>query len=190
MANKLLTQKDVLKKLTKAGLVTFKKSAFIEAVQRGQIPYEYVEGSKGKRYNYTLVAESISQAGIGKPISKANDLDSLPDPKSGQSSTEYGEEIMALGEKPTLTDANIYKTLYTGKLEKLKYEQMVGGLISRDEVEDKAFSVARVIRNKLLTIPERLSNELASISDAHQIKELLFKEFNILLDDLSKDTFV
>jgi hypothetical protein len=186
----LYKQKEVLKLLYKNNIATFNKSSFSEAVSRGQIPYHYEDGVKTKLYDYDEVVEAIKKAGIGKPPSLIEKLDKAPPPKAGQTKEEYGEQIVhELGEKPSVTDANIYKTIYQGKIEKIKYEKLMGELIPREAVENKAFETARAIRDKILTIPERLSNELASISDAHQIKELLFKEFEMLLDGFSEESF-
>ena len=186
----LFTQKEVYKKLVKDGLVTFSKTAFSQAVSRGTIPHHFEDGVKHKLYDFKEVRKAIKDAGIGSPKSVQHQLDTLPEPKEGQSKEEYGAEISELGKKPTLTDANIYKTLYAGKLEKLKYEKEMGLLISRAEVEDKAFSASRAIRDKILSTPERMSNELASMNDPHQVKELLFKEFGLMLDGFSKDSFL
>lgn len=214
MAKMLYTQKEVLNLLHKRGVAKFNKSSFSEAVSRGQIPFHNEDGVRNKLYDYDEVANAIKMAGIGgivikglrdvgpddpklekkarkKKKSITEKLDKVQPPKEGQTKDEYGELVVEeLGEKPTITDANIYKTLYSGKLEKLKYEKEKGLLISREEVEDKAFAVSRAIRDKILSIPERMSNELASISDPHVIKELLYKEFGMMLDGFSKDSFL
>ena len=186
----LYNQKDLLDRLREEGIFTAQKTTFIEAVNRGQIPYEIPEGKKTKHYKYKKVVNALRKAGIGKPLTPEEKLDKLPDPKAGQSQAEYQEEVAELGAGATITDANIYKTIYQGKLEKLKYEKEQGLLISRDEVENLAFAVSRSIRDKILSIPERMSNELASIDDAHTIKELLYKEFGTLLDGFSHESFL
>jgi len=185
MATPKLNATQVLKKLHEEGKATFTKASFSEAVIIGKIPYtRSPTGKHKKEYDYEEVCEALLIGGIGKPQVT---IDSMSEPTPDQTAQEYGEQVVAeLGSKPTLTDANIFKTLYTGKLEKLKYQIQKGEVISRDEVEDKAFAVSRAIRDKILTMPERLSNELATINDAHQIKELLYKEFGLLLEELSK----
>ncbi len=205
MAELLHTQKEVLKLLKKKGVATFNKSSFSEAVKRGQIPYRTEKGVHNKLYFYPDVAKAIKSAGIGglkgvsnpkveditDPPSIQDKLNDIPDPRQGQSQEEY-QEIVAtqLGADATITDANIFKVIYQGKLEKIKYEKELGLLIPRDEVEDKAFSVSRAIRDKILSIPERMSSELASIDDPHVIKELLYKEFGMMLDGFSEDSFL
>ena len=207
MADLLHTQKEVLKLLKKKGVATFNKSSFSEAVKRGQIPYRTEKGVHNKLYFYPEVADAIKKAGIGgvvikglrdvdveditDPPSIQDKINDIPDPRKDQTDEEYQEIVVkSIGEDATITDANIFHKIYQGKLEKIKYEKELGLLISREEVEDKAFSVSRAIRDKILSIPERMSSELASIDDPHVVKELLYKEFGMMLDGFSKDSFL
>ncbi len=200
MAELLHTQKEVLKLLKQKGVATFNKSSFSEAVKRGQIPYRTEKGVHNKLYCYADVAKAIKKAGIGglKGVSKPkvdditdppsiqDKINDIPDPRQGQSQEEYKEIVATqLGADATITDANIFKVIYQGKLEKIKYEKELGQLISREEVENKAFKVSRAIRDKILSIPERMSSELASIDNPHVVKELLYKEFGLALTELS-----
>ncbi len=200
MAELLHTQKEVLKLLKQKGVATFNKSSFSEAVKRGQIPYRTEKGVHNKLYCYADVAKAIKKAGIGglKGVSKPkvdditdppsiqDKINDIPDPRQGQSQEEYKEIVATqLGADATITDANIFKVIYQGKLEKIKYEKELGQLISREEVENKAFNVSRAIRDKILSIPERMSSELASIDNPHVVKELLYKEFGLALTELS-----
>lgn len=197
MSEFLHTQKEVLRLLHKNGIATFKAGSFSEAVKIGKIPYRKEKGIKRKMYNYDEVKKAILKAGIGgKPntfnnLSTTDKLDLVNPPEQGQTPKEYGEKVVKeLGNNPTIVDANIYKAIYSGKLEKLKYERESEQVINREEVEDKAFIVARTIRDKIMSVPERLSDELASINDSHIIKELLYKEFGNLLEGFSKDDFL
>ncbi len=195
---KTYSQKEVLILLHKRGIATFSASSFCEAVKRGQIPYVIPDGTRRKRYIYNDVKRAIIRAGIGgikdgsnrDKLSMNDRIDMISPPKNGEHPQEYGKKAIAeLGDNPTMTDVNIYKTIYSGKIEKLKYEKESGQLISREEVEDKAFVVARAIRDKLMGLPERLSDELASISDVYVIKEMLYKEIGNILEGFSKDSF-
>jgi len=198
MDNLLHTQKEVLKLLYRNGIATFKAGSFSEAVKRGQIPYRTEKGSKKKWYHYKDVEKAIIKAGIGgvkpetyKKMPTTKKLDTLKPPSKNETPTEYGSVVVKeLGSEPSLTDVNIFKAIYTGKLEQLKYEKESGQLIRKEEVEDTAFIVARTIRDKLMAIPERLSDELASISDSYVIKEMLYKELNKLLEGFSENSFL
>ena len=187
----LLTQKEVLAKLIKNKIVTFTKQSFSEAVKIGVIPYE-TEGSKNRKmYNYEDVKRAIQKAGIGNPPeSVPQKLNKAKPPKQGQNPVEYGSEVaQTLGANPTLPEANTFKAIYQGKLEQIKYEKELGKLVDRDLVETTAFTVARTIRDKAMAIPERLSDELASIDNPHVIKEMLYKEIMTMLDGFSEESF-
>lgn len=187
--NKMLyTQKEVLKKLKKEGVVTFTKTPFLEAVKRGTIPYTHEDGVKSKMYDYDAVVKAIVSAGIGNPPKSPEDI---PDPDDFESEEEYIAHLKKkIKKNPTLTDANIIKTIFAGKREQLKYEEEMGLLVSQSEVESKAFNVSRSIRDKIMSIPERLANEIATMNNPHQVKELLYKEFGVLLEGFSEDSYL
>lgn len=187
----LYTAKEVLKELTENKIVTFKKVAFSEAVTAGIIPHKKIDGVKKKMYDYDDVKVAIINAGIGNPPPPEETLEDLPEQKDGQSDEEYLIEIEKRFKKaPTLTDANIIKTIVGARHAQLKLDEDLGLLVKRSIVENKAFTVSRSIRDKILTIPERLANELATISDPHKVKELLYKEFGILLTGFSEESFL
>ena len=47
--------------------------------------------------------------------------------------------------------------------------------------------MARVLRNQILAIPERLAGELASTTDVREVKEIMYKEINEVLEYLSSE---
>ena len=187
----LLTQKEVLAQLIKNKIVTFTKQSFSEAVSIGVIPYVTQGAKNRKMYNYDDVKRAIQKAGIGNPPPTIpQQIDKATPPKKGQDPIEYGTQVAdELGSNPTLPEANTFKAIYQGKLEKIKYEKELGKLVDRDLVETTAFTVARTIRDKAMAIPERLSDELASINEPHVIKEMLYKEIMTMLDGFDAESF-
>ena len=186
----LYRQRDILIKLKKNNIANFTNPSFVGAVNKGQIPIAETK-SNVKFYYYKDVKKAILKAGIGGIHTNRGkvfkQLDTIPPPTSTTTADNYGEDVVAkLKSNPTITDVNIYKAIYSGKLEQLKYEKEQNLLIKKDVVEEKAYSVARIIRDKINTIPERLSNELATMTDPHAVKELLFSEFSKLLSDFSE----
>lgn len=175
------------KKLVEDGHVTFSREAFDAGVKRGVIPYELEEkdGVRArKKFIYEDVVKALKESGIGKPaIKPPTEIENLPLPEEGESPEQYAGRLSA---NPSLTEVNIYHNLYKGKLQELKYLEESGRLIEREEVEDTAFQVARVIRDKMMTIPERLSAELASMDNPHEIKEFLYKEIGLVLETLKE----
>ena len=55
--------------------------------------------------------------------------------------------------------------LHEARLARLKYEQQVGTLVNRDEIQVSAFNKFRTFRDLLLSVPDRLSAQLAAETD-------------------------
>lgn len=77
--------------------------------------------------------------------------------------------------------------VYRAKLRRLDYETRSAKLISADEVKAKWFVVARQIRDKLLAVPTKLSPQLAALTDAYAVRELLESEIVSILRALQDD---
>ncbi len=73
-------------------------------------------------------------------------------------------------------------THWSAECKRLKVMQLNGALIDANEVERNAFDQARLLRDALLSIPDRVSAEVAVIKDVTKIKEILLREFVHILD--------
>lgn len=178
-----IKQSEAFKLLKDSGLITVSKETFRDMITRGVIPVASNIGGK-KRFLYDEVVEALRLSGLGKPKQLPR-VKKLPETED-----EIADLEQRFKDNPTLTDANILKTIVTTDREKVKLAEEEGKVISREVVEDKAFTIARTIRDKILSIPERMANELASIDDPHVIKELLYKEFGMMLEGFSEDSFL
>ncbi|UPA54547.1 hypothetical protein MWH06_04295 [Wolbachia pipientis] len=76
-----------------------------------------------------------------------------------------------------------------GKLLEAKVKAEIGKFVSIEEVKTEAFNVARVVRNNLLNIPNRVSALLASLSDTEKIHMALTEEITNSLQELSNNKF-
>ncbi|MGL5029385.1 MAG: hypothetical protein ACRC6C_04805 [Wolbachia pipientis] len=83
-----------------------------------------------------------------------------------------------------LLKTRIKNEMERGKLLEAKAKAEIGELISVEEVKTEAFNVARVVRNNLLNIPDRVSVLLASINDTEKIHETLTEEIRTALEEL------
>jgi len=83
-----------------------------------------------------------------------------PDPQAAQYMQAYMQ-------------ARSLKMAYQAKREQLEYEQEAGRLIGREEVGAALFAVARSTRDRILQVPERLANELASERSPRKVAKLL-----------------
>lgn len=80
----------------------------------------------------------------------------------------------------------LFKEYYQGKLSKLDFQRKSGELISIDEVKKNIFEASKIIRDGLLSIPARLSSQLAFESDPHRCRTMLESEINRQLSTLSE----
>ena len=77
------------------------------------------------------------------------------------------------------------KELFEALLKKLEYEERSGKLVEIAKMEVDAFTAARVARDKLLAIPDRLAPTLVGVTDIHELKEILRKEILATLQNLT-----
>ncbi|QMV46189.1 hypothetical protein HC358_03895 [Wolbachia pipientis] len=88
-----------------------------------------------------------------------------------------------------LLKTRIKNEMERGKLLEAKAKAEIGELVSVEEVKTEAFNVARVVRNNLLNIPNRVSALLASLSDTEKIHMALTEEITNSLQELSNTKF-
>ncbi len=175
------------KELTKNKVITSSRPYLSELARDGKIPFTG-EG-RSKRFDYQAVVDALGSIRVRvEPAANAKNLDHFPPLKEGQTKEDYEREVRAkLGDDPSLTDTKIFLTIYQGKLAEQKFDIEAKRLVYRDDVEQMAFSVVRVLRDQILAIPERLAGEVASSNDPREIKEIMYKEINQVLDYLSSE---
>ncbi len=83
------------------------------------------------------------------------------------------------------TKARAVREHYQARLAKLEYEEKVGKLVSKDEVQIAAFNKFRQYRDHLLNIPDRLAAMLAAESDSAKCYEILATEIRKALNEFS-----
>ncbi|ERN55655.1 hypothetical protein WMELPOP_03353 [Wolbachia pipientis wMelPop] len=88
-----------------------------------------------------------------------------------------------------LLKTRIKNEMERGKLLEAKAKAEIGELVAVEEVKRDAFNVARVVRNNLLNIPNRVSALLASLSDTEKIHMALTEGITNSLQELSNIKF-
>lgn len=111
-----------------------------------------------------------------KPTAKTKTPDPVEDPVGD------GESISSNGQR--LTMARTAETTYRAKISKLKFEEMSGNLISVESARNAFFQVATSAREKILSVPDRVSEMVAAISDPWEIREILENEIRVALADI------
>lgn len=86
---------------------------------------------------------------------------------------------------PSYQQSRAVKEAYNAKLTRLQFEKESKKLILADEVKISAFNCARMTRDRILNIPDRVIPLLVGKTDIHQMKEILRKELIKALEELS-----
>ena len=126
-----------------------------------------------------------------KPIVKQSDPETLKKEKPGNKKTisdqEKKDTIKSAGlEIVPLAQAQTLKANYVAALKKIELKEKQGEYLLKSDVEKDAFDMARIIRDAVLNIPDRISAELASIKDIHVISEKLTSELTTCLEELTQ----
>lgn len=87
---------------------------------------------------------------------------------------------------PTLVESNTIHAAYKAKLAQIEYEEKVGTLVDTAVVKKEAFRLARITRDAMLSIPDRLSAEIAGMTDAFAIHAKLTDEIRTAIADITK----
>lgn len=109
-----------------------------------------------------------------------------PVSKSVAAKNQPGQALPGAGAMPSYAQARAVRENYQARIAKLIYEEKIGKLIEADGVKVKAFETARIVRDFVLNIPNRISAELASETDPIRVHTLLTKELTSALDELSR----
>ena len=75
---------------------------------------------------------------------------------------------------------------YNAELAQLKYEESIGKLVKKVEVDRDGFAVGRIIRDAIQAIPSRMMDALAAEDNPKKIHIMLEREFDLALEELSK----
>lgn len=86
------------------------------------------------------------------------------------------------GETTSLAASRAKREAYEAELARLKYEQQAGTLVEAEAVKKEAFKTARIIRDGMLNIPDRVSAELVGATDSFVIHRRLTEEIRKALE--------
>ena len=152
-----------------------------------------------KQYIGKLVKEGVLSLKNGKidPIQADAILEARREP-ARQTKEEKAMQTIATdtvpqtrsisnSELPTLLlKTRIKSESEKAKLLEIKAKVEAGKYVDVDEVRAAAFKQARIVREHILILADRLAPILASISDATEIHKILQTEHNKALEELSK----
>ena len=82
--------------------------------------------------------------------------------------------------------ARTMREAFRAKLAKLEFEEKSGKLTDASKVQNDAFKAGRIIRDELISIPDRLADVLAAEVDPRQVRQILMEELELTLNRLCK----
>lgn len=85
----------------------------------------------------------------------------------------------------TFAQSRAVKEAYLARLAKLEFEEKSGKLINADGMKNEAFKMARIVRDSILNIPDRISAELAAETEPFKVHKLLSDELRKALEALA-----
>lgn len=106
--------------------------------------------------------------------------------KTPSNSTESQNQNFSALSGPNYQQSRAIKEAYGAKLLKLQFEKESKKLISVDEVKISAFNAARMTRDRILNIPDRVIPQLVGKTNIFEMKEILKTELVKALEELSK----
>ena len=83
--------------------------------------------------------------------------------------SDNGKQTKSTGktstEKMTLADAQLKERIAKAELAELELREKAGALVDKSRVYDQLFAAGQELRNALLAIPDRITDELIALSD-------------------------
>ena len=122
----------------------------------------------------------INNLEITKEIEEINKTNKISDKKTKKITNNNPKSI-----SPSYQESRAIKEKYHAKLSKLQYEKESERVMPVSEVAKIAFDTARVIRDRMLNIPDRIAPHLIGQTDIFKTKEILKTEITKALEELS-----
>lgn len=104
-------------------------------------------------------------------------------PKKIEKPTERPIDPPLTNSGPNYAQSRAIKEAYLARLAKLEYEEKSGVLVRADSVKVEWFNTLRVLRDRVLNLPDRMAPVLATENDPRKIGEILGAELRQILDD-------
>ncbi len=89
---------------------------------------------------------------------------------------------------PSYAQSRAVREAYNARLAKLDYEERTKAMVRIDTVKVAWFSILRVLRDRVMNLPDRLGPVLASETDQKIVRDLLEAELRQILDDAADAT--
>ncbi len=110
-----------------------------------------------------------------------------PDAKQSQPGSQAGrsESGPARSRVPDYGEQRAIREAYAARLAKLDYEERTGKLVGSEQVKVGWFNVLRILRDRLLNLPDRLAAVLAAEADPGEVRNVLMAELRTVLTEIA-----
>lgn len=130
-------------------------------------------------------ADAIA-AGIARQQGLFGELEGDAGPGATAAAVDAAAGGNGTGGVPNVARTNAIQQAYRARLLQLRYERESALVTRVDGVQAEAFRVARVVRDRMAQIPDRLSAQFAAETDAHTIREVMMQEIAAALEELAR----
>lgn len=137
------------------------------AVKSGRCPVELDPMGVKKIDSEKADAQWVSGGGAGNP------------PGTKQQKSQENNS----GSGSTIIQSRTVKEAYAARMAKLDYEERIGKTIEAEKVREDAFKAARIIRDNMLNIPDRLAAEVAGETNQFVIHKKITEEIKKAIQD-------
>lgn len=150
-----------------------------KAVKVGRLSRSVVFGPTGKA---RLIPDLADQEWENNTDSAQQRVPAVPPPRP----EPEPDQAPARDEPKTATfqQARTLREAYMARLAKLEFDEKSGLLVKADAVKNEAFRTARIVRDNLLNIPDRIAAELANETNQFKVHQRLTQEIRRALEDM------
>lgn len=117
-------------------------------------------------------ADGRTKTSVGMAI-RQNGTAAEPDPMSGQSSTTAQYQ-----------KSRAVKESYAARLRKVEFEEKMGMIVHKEGIEKASFGVARILREKLKAVPNRLAPKVTVVTDQKENFIILTEEMEGVIREI------
>lgn len=108
--------------------------------------------------------------------------------RPGHAAQQPAPQPNADGDTPiTYAEARAQHERFKARLAQLELEEREGKLVQVDDVKRESFRVARMVRDSLLNLPDRVAGELAAETNQFKVHQRLVLELRRALEELKLD---
>lgn len=118
-------------------------------------------------------ADGRTKTSVGMAIRQNGTPATEPDPMSGQSSTTAQYQ-----------KSRAVKESYAARLRKVEFEEKMGMIVHKEGIEKASFGVARILREKLKAVPNRLAPKVTVVTDQKENFIILTEEMEGVIREI------